>query len=56
MDILISFPLLILALAVVTALGNNDTNVIVAITIPIIPRVCPCDSLQRAIDSTHAVY
>jgi peptide/nickel transport system permease protein len=39
MDILISFPLLILALAVVTALGNNDTNVIIAITIPIIPRV-----------------
>jgi len=24
---------------VVTALGNNDTNVIIAITIPIIPRV-----------------
>jgi peptide/nickel transport system permease protein len=39
MDILISFPLLILAIAVVTALGNNDTNVIVAITVPIIPRV-----------------
>ena len=39
MDVLISFPLLILALAVVTALGNNDTNVIIAITIPIIPRV-----------------
>jgi peptide/nickel transport system permease protein len=39
MDILISFPLLILALAVVSALGSSDTNVIVAITIPIIPRV-----------------
>jgi peptide/nickel transport system permease protein len=39
MDILISFPLLILALAVVSALGNSDLNVIVAITIPIIPRV-----------------
>ena len=42
MDILISFPLLIsLALAVVNAsLGNpNDTNVIIAVTIPIIPRV-----------------
>jgi peptide/nickel transport system permease protein len=39
MDVLISFPLLILAVAVVTALGNNDTNVIIAITIPIIPRV-----------------
>jgi peptide/nickel transport system permease protein len=39
MDILISFPLLILALAVVTALGNNDVNVMLAITVPIIPRV-----------------
>ncbi len=39
MDILISFPLLILALAVVSALGSSDTNVIVAITIPIVPRV-----------------
>ena len=39
MDVLISFPLLILALAVVSALGNNDTNVIIAITVPIIPRV-----------------
>ena len=39
MDILISFPLLILALAVVSALGNSNLNVIVAITIPIIPRV-----------------
>jgi peptide/nickel transport system permease protein len=39
MDVLISFPLLVLALAVVSALGNNDTNVIIAITVPIIPRV-----------------
>ncbi len=39
MDILISFPLLILALAMVSALGNSDTNVIIAITLPIIPRV-----------------
>lgn len=39
MDILISFPVLILAIAVVAALGNSDLNVIVAITIPIIPRV-----------------
>ena len=39
MDVLISFPLLVLALAVVSALGNNDVTVIVAITIPIIPRV-----------------
>jgi peptide/nickel transport system permease protein len=39
MDVLISFPLLILAIAVVGALGNGTSNVIVAITIPIIPRV-----------------
>ena len=39
MDVLISFPLLILALAVVSALGNGVLNVIVAITIPIVPRV-----------------
>lgn len=39
MDILISFPLIILALAVVAALGNGLLNVIVAITLPIIPRV-----------------
>jgi peptide/nickel transport system permease protein len=39
MDILISFPVLILALAVVSALGTGTLNVIVAITVPIIPRV-----------------
>jgi peptide/nickel transport system permease protein len=39
MDVLISFPVLILAIAVVSALGNGTSNVIVAITIPIIPRV-----------------
>jgi peptide/nickel transport system permease protein len=67
MDILISFPLLILAIAVVTALGNNDTNVIVAITIPIIPRVArvirssalsirqmPFVEAARCIGATHA--
>jgi len=67
MDILMSFPLLILALAVVTALGNNDTNVIVAITIPIIPRVArvirasalsirqmPFVEAARCLGATHA--
>jgi peptide/nickel transport system permease protein len=39
MDILISFPVLILAIAVVAALGSSNLNVIVAITIPIVPRV-----------------
>ena len=39
MDVLISFPVIILAVAVVAALGTGTGNVIVAITIPIIPRV-----------------
>src|SRR5206468_10483114 len=38
MDIFISFPLIILALAIVAILGNSLENVIAAITIPMIPR------------------
>jgi peptide/nickel transport system permease protein len=38
MDVFISFPLIILALAMVAILGNNLQNLIVAITIPMIPR------------------
>lgn len=38
MDIFISFPLIILALALVAILGNSIPNVIMAITIPMIPR------------------
>jgi len=38
MDIFISFPLIILALAMVAILGNNLPNLIAAITIPMIPR------------------
>ncbi len=38
MDIFICFPLIILALAMVAILGNNLPNLIVAITIPMIPR------------------
>jgi peptide/nickel transport system permease protein len=38
MDVLISFPLIILALAVVAILGTGLTNVILAIAIPMIPR------------------
>jgi len=38
MDIFLSFPLIILALAVVAILGTGLTNVILAITIPMIPR------------------
>jgi peptide/nickel transport system permease protein len=38
-DILLSFPLIFLALAVMAALGPGLWNVIAAITIPVIPRV-----------------
>ncbi len=38
-DIILAFPLIILALAMVAALGTGTLNVIVAITIPMIPRV-----------------
>ena len=38
MDILLSFPLIILALTVVSILGNGIGNVILAITVPMIPR------------------
>src|SRR5213594_2322631 len=38
MDIFLSFPLIILALAVVSILGTGVTNVILAITVPMIPR------------------
>jgi peptide/nickel transport system permease protein len=38
MDIMLSFPLLILALAIVTVLGRSIPNLIIAIAIPVIPR------------------
>ena len=38
MDVLLSFPLLILALAIVTVLGRSVPNLILAIAIPIMPR------------------
>jgi peptide/nickel transport system permease protein len=38
MDVFLSFPLIILALAMVAILGNNLPNLITAITIPMIPR------------------
>lgn len=39
MDILLSFPLIILAIAVVAVVGTGVSNVIVAITVPVIPHV-----------------
>src|SRR5213083_3130653 len=44
MDIFLAFPLIILALAVVSILGTGIGNVIMAITIPLIPR----SSVRRA--------
>jgi peptide/nickel transport system permease protein len=38
MDVLMAFPLIILALAVVAIFGTGVENVILAITIPVIPR------------------
>jgi peptide/nickel transport system permease protein len=38
MDIFLSFPLIVLALAIVAILGNRLPNLIMAITIPMIPR------------------
>src|SRR5919106_1069961 len=38
MDLLLSFPLIILALVVVSLLGTGTTNVILAITVPMLPR------------------
>jgi peptide/nickel transport system permease protein len=38
MDLLLSFPLIVLALVVVAVLGTGTTNVILAITVPMIPR------------------
>jgi peptide/nickel transport system permease protein len=37
-DVMLAFPLLILALAIVTVLGRTIPNVVLAIAIPIIPR------------------
>ena len=38
MDVIMAFPLIILALAVVATLGTGIQNVIIAITIPFIPQ------------------
>jgi peptide/nickel transport system permease protein len=38
MDVLMAFPLIIMALAVVAIFGTGTFNVIVAITIPVVPR------------------
>jgi len=47
LDIVMSFPLIIMALAVVSIFGTGLQNVIIAITIPLIPRC------ERAVSYTH---
>ena len=44
MDVLMAFPLIILALAMVSIFGTGTFNVIMAITIPFIPRCARVDS------------
>jgi len=39
LDVLMAFPIIIMALAVVAALGTSALNLIVAIALPIVPRV-----------------
>ena len=55
MDVVMSFPLIILALAVVGALGAGTINVIVAITIPTIPR-CARRAVERHLHPADAVH
>ena len=45
LDVLMAFPLIILALAVVSVFGTGVINVIIAITIPLVPR---CGRVVRA--------
>ncbi|MGD9884526.1 MAG: ABC transporter permease, partial [Reyranella sp.] len=45
LDVLMAFPLIILALAVVAVFGTGVVNVIIAITIPLVPR---CGRVVRA--------
>ncbi|MDP2952276.1 MAG: ABC transporter permease, partial [Chloroflexota bacterium] len=40
MDILVSFPLLILAIAIVAALGPSTTNAVIAIALVLVPYGC----------------
>ena len=48
MDVFLSLPIIILALAVVVILGTGALNVILAITIPMIPRCAPGRPLELA--------
>ena len=50
MDIVLSFPALILAIAIVTLLGQGLINAVAAVVVVSIPLVCAPDALGRAAD------
>src|SRR3546814_12555682 len=49
MDVFMAFPLIIMALAVVAIFGAGTINVIIAITIPFIPRCARVRSEERRV-------
>ena len=55
MDLLLSFPLIVLALVVVAVLGTGTTNVIVAITVPMVPR-CALVIRSSALSLRHTPF
>lgn len=55
MDLLLSFPLIVLALVVVAVLGTGTANVILAITIPMIPR-CAVVVRSSALSLRHMPF
>ena len=55
MDLLLSFPLIVLALVVVAVMGTGTTNVILAITIPMIPR-CALVIRSSALSLRHMPF
>ncbi len=55
MDVFLAFPLIILALALVAILGNSIPNLILAITVPMIPR-CALVIRSSALSIREAAY
>jgi peptide/nickel transport system permease protein len=55
MDVFLAFPLIILALALVAILGNSIPNLIMAITVPMIPR-CALVIRSSALSIREAAY
>ncbi|STE59182.1 ABC transporter permease [Escherichia coli] len=55
-DVLFAFPGILLAIAVVAVLGSGIANVIIAVAIFSIPRVCPPGARQHAGVETANLY